>query len=48
MVLKKKKVFKEIINTYPYKDLKYSDFCEILSFVYDGGYILKITVNGQN
>ena len=37
----KKKVFKEIINTYPYKDLKYSDFCEILSFVYDGGYILK-------
>ena len=35
------KVFKEIINTYPYKDLKYSDFCEILSFVYDGGYILK-------
>ena len=36
-----KSLFKEIIKTYPYKNLKYSFFLEIVSFVFDGGYILN-------
>ena len=38
---KSKSLFKEIIKTYPYKNLNYTYFLEVISFVFDGGYILN-------
>ena len=35
------KIYKAIKNTFPYRKLSLDDFHSIMSFIYDGGYVLK-------